>query len=201
MKIERRDFIKFIGFCFLLLFTGGRFRYRHRKREGKEKGFIRPPGAIVEDDFVYQCVRCGECIKVCPTACLVPVAFSEGLIEWGTPRVFPRKAGCIRCLNCAKVCPSGAIQEIDIEEVKMGTAKISRDRCLVWHDGKDCYICLEYCPVGAVFKDSRERPVVDPKKCVGCGICEENCPVLGEAAINVSNKGEIRFKLKGGKNV
>ena len=123
MKVNRRDFIKFSLLSLLFLLTGG--RYRHRRRAGGMKdGFIRPPGAIVEDDFVYQCVRCSECIKVCPTKCLVPVSLSEGLVEWGTPKILPRKAGCIRCMACGMVCPSGAIQRVKEDEVKMGTAKI-----------------------------------------------------------------------------
>ena len=195
MKLGRRDFIKFIGFSLFLIFTGGKFRFRRRGGRRGE-GFIRPPGAIIEEEFIYQCVRCSECIKACPTKCLVPVAISEGILEWGTPKVLPRKAGCIRCMNCSKICPSGAIQKVDIEEVKMGTAKIERKRCLVWEFKKDCLVCLEYCPAGAIYVDFRGRPVVNPEKCVGCGICEENCPVEGEAAIKVSPEGEKRYRLK-----
>lgn len=206
MKVNRRDFIKFSLLSLLFLLTGGKFRYR-RRAGGMKDGFIRPPGAIEEEDFVYQCVRCSECIEVCPTKCLVPVSLSEGLVEWGTPKILPRKAGCIRCMACGMVCPSGAIQRVRKEEVKMGTAKINRKRCLVWEYDKDCLVCLEFCPAGAVYVDFKGRPVVSPSKCVGCGICEENCPVEGESAIRVFVNGEKRFELKrnlkteGGKNV
>ena len=38
--------------------------------------------------------------------------------------------------------------------------------------------------LGAFFRKpgkKKDRPVVDPDKCIGCGICEEACPVEGKA--------------------
>jgi len=35
---------------------------------------------------------------------------------------------------------------------------------------------------------------VDLELCIGCGICEAKCPVLGRPAIYVSNVGESRSK-------
>jgi ferredoxin len=37
-----------------------------------------------------------------------------------------------------------------------------------------------------------QQPYVDPAKCIGCGICEHECPVRGRAAIRVSAEGETR---------
>lgn len=37
-----------------------------------------------------------------------------------------------------------------------------------------------------------QRPVVDIEKCIGCGICEHECPVSGKRAIRVSAEGETR---------
>jgi ferredoxin len=36
---------------------------------------------------------------------------------------------------------------------------------------------------------------VDAAKCVGCGICENKCPVGEEAAIRVTSVGETRDPL------
>ncbi|MCC5466649.1 4Fe-4S binding protein [Pelosinus baikalensis] len=47
-----------------------------------------------------------------------------------------------------------------------------------------CLICKEQCPVNAVVLDDRKRPYVDSHKCVGCGACENACP-LDEAAIKI----------------
>ena len=38
------------------------------------------------------------------------------------------------------------------------------------------------------------RPYVDPALCIGCGICEHECPVTDEAAIRVSAVGETRSR-------
>ncbi|MCE5334256.1 MAG: 4Fe-4S binding protein [Desulfobacteraceae bacterium] len=37
-------------------------------------------------------------------------------------------------------------------------------------------------------------PQVDPERCIGCGICEHECPVSGLRAIRVSAEGETRHK-------
>ena len=39
------------------------------------------------------------------------------------------------------------------------------------------------------------RPFIDKEKCTGCGICENKCPVDGEAAIVVYASG-VQKKLK-----
>jgi ferredoxin len=37
-----------------------------------------------------------------------------------------------------------------------------------------------------------ERPVVDPTRCIGCGMCEHECPVSGQRAIRVFSENESR---------
>jgi ferredoxin len=37
-----------------------------------------------------------------------------------------------------------------------------------------------------------QRPYVDIEKCIGCGICEHECPVSGKKAVRVSAEGETR---------
>jgi ferredoxin len=69
----------------------------------------------------------------------------------------------------------------------------------------NCIVCEEHCPTDpkAIYfetvivddmEDGRELklPIVDPQKCIGCGICENVCPVGEQAAIRVSSVGEDR---------
>jgi ferredoxin len=37
-----------------------------------------------------------------------------------------------------------------------------------------------------------QQPHVDPKRCIGCGVCEHECPVLGLRAIRVTAENESR---------
>src|SRR5690606_32252377 len=40
---------------------------------------IRPPGAVEEREFLERCIRCAECMKVCPNNALHPAFFEAGL--------------------------------------------------------------------------------------------------------------------------
>lgn len=146
---------------------------------------LRPPGAVAEPAFSAMCNRCGRCIQVCPAQALWPMPVTAGYSNFETPCVIPRKARCDLCLACQEVCPTGAIARVDISGGCMGTAKIQPERCIAWNDGKLCFICGEQCPVLAISGDERHRPTVSVEQCVGCGACENACPVAGEAAIQV----------------
>ncbi len=146
---------------------------------------LRPPGALPEPDFTAVCNRCGRCVQVCPANALQPMPITEGLANFETPHIIPRKNRCDLCLACQKVCPTGAIAQVPLEKVQMGKAVIKPSRCIAWHEDKLCYICGEQCPVLAITADEQHRPIVQSDKCVGCGSCENGCPVNGEAAIRV----------------
>ncbi|MCM8759706.1 MAG: 4Fe-4S dicluster domain-containing protein [Candidatus Omnitrophica bacterium] len=158
--------------------------------------FIRPPGSFDEKIFPSLCIRCGQCIRSCPARCLSQVSIVDSLRAWATPEIIPRKKGCILCQNCGRVCPTNAIRVVRDDLIKIGTARIYQDICLVWTHQKECLICLEYCPVQAIYLDQEGRPCVNFEVCTGCGLCEENCPVVGKkAAIRVTNWGERRVRI------
>ncbi len=160
---------------------------------------IRPPGSLPENGFVTACVRCGECMKVCPTNTLQPAVGEGGLEALGTPVIVPRVGPCTQpCNLCGQVCPTRAIEPFTIEEKKhlyLGRSSVNRSTCIAWAEDKQCLICDEACPYDAISQKVIEgvpRPVVHELICVGCGICEWVCPVEPLGAITVSSMGDKR---------
>ena len=249
---------------------------------------IRPPGALAEEDFLARCIKCGQCMRVCPTNVIQPSGLESGLEGLWTPRLNFRigTSGCQHnCIACGQVCPTAAIRPLSLEErrglqsfagrgpVRIGTAFVDRGRCLPWAMDTPCIVCQENCPVSpkAIFtrevftpvraaapatvaraEGSRivlqgdtlvagrfgtgdyhvllpdgsrlritangpgwvetepapgpgtpagsalavqirlQQPVVDPRHCIGCGVCEHECPVLGRRAIRVTAENESR---------
>ncbi|MDR1702457.1 MAG: 4Fe-4S binding protein [Sporomusaceae bacterium] len=144
---------------------------------------LRPPGALKEELFLASCVRCGRCIKVCPSECLVPMTAENGLLYLETPQFIPRKARCELCMLCPKVCAHGALEDIAETEVKIGKAVLDENTCLAFTEGKLCLVCAEQCPSQAVLIDEHHRPSIDVAKCTGCGACENVCPLEDSAVI------------------
>jgi len=249
---------------------------------------IRPPGALPEPQFLKRCIKCGQCMRVCPTNVIQPAGIEGGLENLWTPVLNNRigSSGCqLNCVACGQVCPTSAIRPISLAEklgtddfadlgpIRLGTAFVDRSRCLPWAMGRACIVCQENCPVSpkaiytqqyyetirngvftidhadatiieivegsltpgsfatgdyyCLFADNERRritantqsaieiaddditglvvqaakieiqiklkkPYVDIEKCIGCGICEHECPVSGKRAIRVSADGETR---------
>ncbi len=40
---------------------------------------VRPPGALGENRFLKRCIKCGQCMRICPTNVLQPALFEAGL--------------------------------------------------------------------------------------------------------------------------
>jgi len=259
---------------------------------------IRPPGSLAEPEFLKRCIKCGQCMRVCPTNVIQPGGLYGGLENLWTPILNNRigSSGCqLNCTACGQVCPTSAIRPITLDEklgrgsfadagpIKIGAAFFDRNRCLPWAMDKPCIVCEENCPVspkaiytqesfttvrdgvvtvrkavdnfteveveqtlipgkfatgdyycalarpstGGLAPNNRvkiaantessielsadrnienipapgarieiqvrlQKPYVDIEKCIGCGICEHECPVSGKKAIRISAVGETR---------
>lgn len=163
---------------------------------------IRPPGAR-ENGLEARCIRCGLCIRACPTGAIQPALLEGGLESLWTPVLVPRLGYCdYSCNACGQVCPVEAIPPLGLEEKRravLGRAYVDRNRCIPWADHRPCIVCEEMCPVpekAIVLEEvtvtdaagqpvTVQRPRVVEERCIGCGICEYKCPVSGEAAIRV----------------
>lgn len=149
-----------------------------------QRTFIRPPGAVDEGLFLSTCLRCGKCAQVCPRKAIIMGLGDKGL-SIGTPYIEPRQAACDLCMDCITVCTSGALRSVERQKVRMGLAEINRDQCLAWQ-GHECKACYASCPFynQVITLEGHKLPVVDRKRCVGCGICENVC-IAEPAAITV----------------
>lgn len=258
---------------------------------------IRPPGALDEHVFLSRCIKCGQCMRVCPTNIIQPAGLQAGIEGLWTPTLNFRigTSGCqLNCIACGNICPTAAIRPITLDEkrgrnnhadkgpIRIGTAFVDRSRCLPWAMNTPCIVCQENCPVSpkAIYTrksfeptrsgqglrlrsattrrivladvkltpnqfgtgdyfirqadtdardtdlrlvssntadsislaqdaartkppepDSRfdilvkiQKPFIDPEKCIGCGVCEHECPVRGKRAIRVTGENESRSK-------
>jgi polyferredoxin len=254
---------------------------------------VRPPGALAEKEFLSRCIKCGQCMRICPTNVIHPAGLEGGIEGLWTPALNFRigTSGCqFNCIACGNLCPTAAIRPISLDErlgrnsfadrgpIKIGTAFIDRGRCLPWAMERPCIVCQENCPVSPKAITTREvfdtinpgsrlivakaddfyielqtaglepgkyttgdyycailsssdgrlrriisnwerglkvdgefpfdppppsgsmleiqirlqRPYVDPARCIGCGVCEHECPVPGKRAIRVTADGESR---------
>ncbi len=254
---------------------------------------VRPPGALVESEFLDRCIKCGQCMRICPTNVIHPAAWEAGVEGLWTPMLNFRigTSGCqFKCVACGNICPTAAIRPITLDErlgrnrfseagpIRTGMAFVDRGRCLPWAMDVPCIVCQENCPVSpkaivtrtvfsivatgeplivaeADFQNilfrsellvpgrlatgdyycrevkgngseplrilsnqadgltvaaegswkqpppagSRleilirlQQPYIRPEQCIGCGVCEHECPVRGRRAIRVTAENESR---------
>jgi len=141
-------------------------------------GVVRPPGALAEKDFLERCLKCGQCMRVCPTNVIQPATLEAGLEGLWTPLLNFRvgTSGCqLNCIACGNVCPTAAIRPLALDEklgrgefaergpVRMGTAFMDRGRCLPWAMNELCIVCQENCPVSpkAIYVREEFRAIRD----------------------------------------
>jgi ferredoxin-type protein NapF len=167
------------------------------KRVGAARGEnapLRPPGAVSEDRFTGLCLRCGNCVRACPSRIIQPDTGVAGLAGLLAPTIRYIKKYCLEdCRACTQTCPSGALQALSLEQKAgyvIGEALVDGSLCLLALGRKDCDACERSCPYDAVHTYWDEEryvayPVVRPNRCNGCGACEAACPTERIKAIRV----------------
>jgi len=96
---------------------------------------LRPPGALKEpldeQKFLAACIKCGQCVQVCPVEAIKLADLDDGL-GVGTPYLDARDQACdFSCdgLQCVLACPTGALtHELDYPaDTRMGFARNEGD--------------------------------------------------------------------------
>jgi ferredoxin-type protein NapG len=96
---------------------------------------LRPPGALPEDRFLGACIKCGQCVQVCPVSAIQLADAGDGF-GVGVPYIDAREQACdFSCdaLSCILACPTGALShELKAkQEVRAGLAElVGPERCL-----------------------------------------------------------------------
>lgn len=105
--MKRRTFIKdlVVSAMTLAVFEFPRGEARPANRAVSVR-YLRPPGALPEDEFVSRCIRCGQCSEVCPNRCIKFFGFENGAASLDTPYIIPREKACILCMKCGNACPT-----------------------------------------------------------------------------------------------
>jgi ferredoxin len=166
---------------------------------------IRPPGSVSEEQFLDLCIRCEQCLKICPGPVLQAAGLDYGFEALWTPVAVFSHAGCHQdCNFCTQVCPTGAITPLALAEKRhsvIGLAVIDSHTCLPHRGERDCQLCFDECnaagyraiemrpiqlatgpiPEGIFSPEQIEQmgrilaPFVKADACVGCGLCEYRC--------------------------
>ena len=76
-----------------------------------QKPRLRPPGALDEKDFLSSCIKCGQCVQVCPVEAIKLADLVDGM-GVGTPYIDAREQACdFSCdaVQCILACPTGSL--------------------------------------------------------------------------------------------
>ncbi|NPA50021.1 MAG: 4Fe-4S dicluster domain-containing protein [Epsilonproteobacteria bacterium] len=163
---KRRDFLKSIAGLGVLAIAAGAGIYG-AKYLHKDELRLRPPGAVEEDRFLALCIKCGQCLQVCPYDSIL-LENIDGLSGVGTAYIDPFQRGCYLCkaFPCILACPSGALdhEKDDIKYVHMGMAVIvNENACLALHNKKvpDEAIDRIYDHTKVLTKEEREKRKIE----------------------------------------
>ena len=148
---------------------------------------LRPPGALLEQKYLAACIKCGQCVQVCPVNAIKLAELDEGF-GVGTPYIDARAQPCdFSCdgLQCVLACPTGALtHEINYpHEADMAIAKVVRPETCLAVQGQG----FKGQARGAAFKGKLRYEEVDrwkpilvrdhPYDLELCDLCVRQCPI------------------------
>ena len=167
------------------------------------QALVRPPGGQDEEQLLGGCIRCQKCYEACPRKAIRPARMEDGLLGMRLPEMDFDANYCDFCAEenggnplCVQVCPTKALVlqgGQKAEDVVLGYAELNMDLCLAYRF-IGCRFCYDACieargeSASVIRLDELSRPVVDVKKCNGCGACESVCVSLKEGSISVGAK-------------
>jgi Fe-S-cluster-containing hydrogenase component 2/CRP-like cAMP-binding protein len=103
---------------------------------------------------------------------LTPAYVSQGLFQGQKLLVLDLKS-CTRCDECTRACA----------DTHGGNPRLLRDGMrfgdfLVATSCRSCHkpYCMDGCPVDAIHRKGTRLEVLIEDHCIGCGLCERNCP-------------------------
>jgi ferredoxin-type protein NapG len=193
---ERRRFIRSVGLAsgvigFSMLGLIPTLQSRTNPR-------LRPPGALDENDLLASCIKCGQCVQVCPVEAVKLADIDDGFGN-GVPYIDARMQACdFSCdaVQCVLACPTGSLsQQIEKkEQVLMGLARLDKPE-----------ICLAR--LGQGFKGQVRKnenfqgllrymdvdrwnpiPVSEyPYDLELCDLCVRECPIEGAISLEPIN--------------
>ncbi len=153
---------------------------------------LRPPGALKdaaldERDFLSACIKCGQCVQVCPVEAINLADLGDGF-GVGVPFIEPRAQACdFSCdgLQCVLACPTGALTH-DLNypaDTRMGFARVARPQACLAVQGKGFTGQARGADfTGKLRYDEVDRwnpiPVADrPYDLELCDLCVRQCPI------------------------
>jgi ferredoxin-type protein NapG len=157
---------------------------------------LRPPGAIDEKEFLAACIKCGQCVQVCPVQAIKLADLNEG-VGVGAPYVAARDQACdFSCdaVQCVLACPTGALtHRLDKkEQARMGVAElVAPERCLA-RKGEGWRGPARPAPFKGKLRYAeidrwRPQPVAErPSDLDLCDLCVRHCPIEGAIALKPS---------------
>ena len=111
-QLNRRQFLKASAAAVVTLSALGSVAFwLKKKRTIRDAGYLRPPGAIAEEEFLFACIKCGLCVQICPVRAIKLADWNHGL-AYGTPYIDADVQACdFSCdsIQCAETCPTSAL--------------------------------------------------------------------------------------------